>query len=84
MKITYSRLFDPQVGDICVRISTVVKNFTAAREVCKEDGADLAYIPDRFAQQELKELILSKKNIFPHYQNMEDVSSGPSGVKSGK
>ena len=52
----------------------MVKNFTSARATCKDDGADLAYIPDRFAQQELKELILSKKNIFPHYQNMEDVS----------
>ena len=38
---------------------------------CKDDGGDLAYIPDKFAQQELKELIQNKKNIYDHYEPVE-------------
>ena len=59
------------MGDICVRISTIAKNFTGARATCRADGADIAYVPDRFAQQELKELIENKKNIYPHYDPVE-------------
>ena len=49
----------------------MAKTFADARTTCKADGADIAYIPDRFAQQELKELIQNKKNIFPHYEPVE-------------
>ena len=46
-----------------------------ARTTCKADGADIAYIPDKFAQQELKELIQKKKNLYTHYEPVEVIHS---------
>ena len=62
-----------QVGDICVRVSTIPKTFADATQTCKDDDGDLAYIPDRFAQQDLKELIQNKKpkQGYEHYIPVE-------------
>lgn len=60
-----------QIGEYCFRISAYEETLEAADRACEAEGAFLAYIPDNFVQNELREEIERKKSKYDHFAETE-------------